>query len=122
MLKDVLECQKIIDDFHKKVYEAIKVSLPDYADRIIPGKPYKANPVNATLKLPIIVDGEELEVILQFSGTSTTKEWNTSIKLDGYGEIPVNGTKRAQYCSLYKEEIPLDYFFNGEPHVLYICI
>lgn len=89
MLKDVLESQRIVNEFHEKVLRTVIEDYPKFADNVVLGKKYKSTPIDARLDMPITVKNELLHVIVVFLKEDNNTGKIMRIFVEDYGDIPV---------------------------------
>lgn len=89
LVKDVLECQRVVNEFHKKVLEAVIEDYPKFANNVVLGKKYKLTPIQATLDMPITVSNEVLHATVMFSKEDDNTGKIINIFVKEYGEVPV---------------------------------
>lgn len=93
LVKDVLECQRVINEFHEKVLRAVIEDYPKFADNVVLGKKYKLTPIQATLDMPITVNNEVLHATVMFSKDDDNIGKIMRIFVEEYGDIPVEVRK-----------------------------
>ena len=93
LVKDVLECQRVVNEFHEKVLKAVIEDYPKFANNVVLGKKYKLTPIQATLDMPITVSNEVLHATVMFSKEDDNTGKIINIFVKEYGKVPVEVRK-----------------------------
>lgn len=97
MLKDVLECQNVLEEFHKNVYNAVVASYSRFADNVVLGKKYRITPINAKLEMQIVVQNELLDAEVIFMKYEDNCGELACITVIGYGAIPIDKYEKQYF-------------------------
>lgn len=97
MLKDVLECQNVLEEFHKNVYNAVIENYSLFADRVELGKKYRITPINAKLNMQITLHNEILHVEVIFMKYEDNCGELACITVIGYGAIPIDKYEKQYF-------------------------
>lgn len=97
MLKDVLECQNVLEEFHKNVYNAVIENYSRFADKVELGKKYRITPINAKLDMEVTIDNELLHIQVTFMKDNDNRGELASITVIGYGAIPIDKYEKQYF-------------------------
>lgn len=95
MVKDVLECKRVVNEFHEKVLKAVKADYQKFADNVKFEKIHGEVPIDATLHMDVTIDNEVLDVMIMLSKDSDERGKLVAMYVEGFGEIPI------QYSNIY---------------------